>query len=273
MYKKVLITGQMRSGTTLLCNFLNSQQGVTMYADIFHTVAGRVPDPRGWGFQKFDYLQQFSRTNKYYILYTISFGIDVLKTANKVDFELKVGVDDFSCMNQLYDLLLADIAAPGDKAVGNKVTSCELNIKNLLRQTDKKVIYIYRDARDVVISASKKFKAPLEGYAQMWNTAIDTVLSIGENANLLCLKFEDLICKDSSVAQKLGRFLGVDINFEIEGLRAYNNPWVANSSFDDVRSIFDEKAIGRWKNNMTPDVEKIYSLCKDRLLALNYEPL
>ncbi|THB75217.1 MAG: hypothetical protein D3926_20590, partial [Desulfobacteraceae bacterium] len=90
MYQKLLITGQMRSGTTLLCNFLNSHDHTTMYADIFHTVAGRVPDPRGWGFSTIDYLAALPQTQRYYFLYTISHGIDVVKTANQVNYTLDI---------------------------------------------------------------------------------------------------------------------------------------------------------------------------------------
>jgi Sulfotransferase family len=272
MYKKVLITGQMRSGTTLLCNFLNSQKNITMYADIFHTVAGRVPDPRGWSFSKIDYLTNIPQTNKYYLLFSMNHGIDVLKTANEVKYQLDIDPKDFNNMTELYSLLLDSIAEKGDLVVGNKVTSCELNIENITKQTDIKVLYIHRDARDVILSASKKFKRPMDEYIQAWNNAMDIVISI-KSPNFLCIKFEDLICRDDKVKKKIEEFLGVPINFEIERLQAYDNQWVANSSFEDVNSLFDKSVAYRWKNNSTWDVEKIYSFCKDRLISLGYDPM
>ncbi|MCP3941166.1 MAG: sulfotransferase [Desulfobacteraceae bacterium] len=272
MYQKVLITGQMRSGTTLLCNFLNSQKNITMYADIFHTVAGRVPDPRGWSFSNINYLADIPQTNKYYLLFSMSHGIDVLKTANEVKYQLDIDPKKFNTMKELYYLLLDSIAKKDDLVVGNKVTSCEINIENISKQTDIKVLYIHRDARDVILSAAKKFKRPIDEYIQAWNHAINIVIKIN-NPNFLCIKFEDLISKDDKVKKKIENFLGVPINFEIERLQAYNNKWVANSSFEDVNSLFDKTVAYRWKNNITWDIEKIYSLCNDQLAALGYDPM
>ena len=272
MYQKLLITGQMRSGTTLLCNFLNSHEHTTMYADIFHTVAGRVPDPKGWSFATINYLADLSQTKRYYFLYSISHGIDVLKTANEVNYKLDIDVHSFKNVKELYDLLLDSIACDGDRVVGNKVTSCELNISNLLTQTDLKVLYIHRDARDVVVSAAKKFNQPLDGYIQAWNRGIDTVLGI-QSPNLLCVKFEDLVCRKAGLKEQLDDFLDMSVNFDIEQLSAYDRQWVANSSFNDVNSPFDASVACRWKNAPTWDVEKVYSFCKDRLAALGYDPM
>jgi hypothetical protein len=133
MYQRILITGQMRSGTTLLCNFLNSQKAITVYGDIFHTVAGKVPDPRGFSAAKINYVAKLSTTIKYYYLYSISYGIDVLKTANQIDYDLNIRPDDFSNVKDLYYLLLDSIYHDGDFVVGNKVTECELNIGNLVK--------------------------------------------------------------------------------------------------------------------------------------------
>ncbi len=272
MYKKLLITGQMRSGTTLLCNFLNSHENVTMFADIFHTVAGRVPDPRGWTFSKLDYKAPLPLTQKYYFLFSMSHGIDVLKTANDLSYELDIDIKSFSTVQELYDRLLESIARENDVLVGNKVTSCELNIDNIIRQTDIKVLYIHRDARDVILSASKKFKRPLDEYIQAWNNAIDIVLKI-QSPNLLCIKFEDLVSKNPELKKRVDEFLGISLDFGITRMEAYNKKWVANSSFDDVTSPFDETVACRWKNNVTWDVEKVYSFCKTRLSALGYDPM
>lgn len=243
-----------------------------MYADIFHTVAGRVPDPRGWSFSNINYLANIPQTNKYYLLFSMSHGIDVLKTANEVKYQLDVDPKNFNNMKELYYLLLDSIADKDDLVVGNKVTSCELNIENITKQTDIKIIYIHRDARDVVLSAARKFKRPIDEYIQAWNNAMNIVIAI-KNPNFLCIKFEDLICKDEKVKKKIEEFLGATINFEIEGLKAYDNKWMANSSFEDVNSLFDKNVAYRWKKNKTWDVEKIYSFCKDSLIALGYDPM
>jgi hypothetical protein len=272
MYKKILITGQMRSGTTLLCNFLNSQKNITMYADIFHTVAGRVPDPRGWSFSKINYQANIPQTNKYYLMFSMSHGIDVLKTGSDVKYQLDIDPKRFNNMRELYYLLLDSIAAENDLIVGNKVTSCELNIENITKQTDIKVLYIHRDVRDVVLSAAKKFKRPMDEYIQAWNNAMDILIKI-KTPNLLCIKFEDLVCKNKTVKKKIEEFLGVTIDFELDSLQAYDNKWVANSSFSDVNSLFNEKVAYRWKKNITWEVEKIYSLSKDRISVLGYEPM
>ena len=270
---KFLITGQMRSGTTLLCNFLNSQPNITAWADIFHSVAGKIPHPKGWHSSKINYNQNLPVTQRLYLLYTMSFGIDVLKKSNNVNYDMLFNPSQFNTVDELYNILLDSISNENDHAVGHKVTECELNIPSILSQTDIKVIYIYRDVRDVVPSGNKKFNRNIKSSCLQWNKAIDIVSDIN-HTNFLMVKFEDLISKDDDVKQKLNYMLNTTISYQLNELYAYNNVFTANSSFNDIDSIFDENAIFRWENNSDKKLlNYINTLCHDRIVRAGYKPL
>jgi hypothetical protein len=133
------------------------------------------------------------------------------------------------------------------------------------------VIYIYRDARDVVPSSMKKFKYSLAACCKAWNSAILEAISV-KDKNVLMVKFEDLVNRDETLRERLTGFLGTDVTYDVHGLVAFGKEWVANSSFNDVNSVFDKKAAFRWHNSSSPQVAEIYEKCRGTLSALGYDP-
>lgn len=254
MYEKVLITGQMRSGTTFLSNFLNAQEGITMYSDIFHVVAGKfLTQPVQ--IKQVPYNKPLTDEEKNYILQLVNVGLKML--GDKTDYVLKVQPSEFTNANQLYDLLLSSIACEGDRVVGHKVTEVEVNVSNLLANTDKKVIYIVRDPRDQVVSSVKKFGYNVINATNKWIQGINNILSINSD-RLFIVKFEELIGKNENLKERLAEFLNTEITYDIEVARQHKQEFIANSTFEDIEKLFDPKAIARWKKRDEFVINYIY---------------
>lgn len=202
----------------------------------------------------------------------MSHGIDVLKINKKVNYEMHYNPKDFETALDLYNILLKSIISSNDKAVGHKVTGCEHNIINILNQTDIKVIYIYRDPRDVIPSAlKKKFIPNVELGCMQWNNAINTALSI-KHINYFTLKFEDLVASKTGLVQRLSDFLNVKITLDIDKILHYDEKFISNSSYDDINSLFSPIAAYRWKTNKDPNLTKtVYDLCRQEILKAGYQ--
>jgi len=270
--EKILITGNMRSGTTFLANFLNAQKHITIFRDTFHALAGKMLGDQT-KLLKLDYKMPLSNNEKIYLLDRISDGFKML--GNIVDYKIDINLNDFETLEELYDIMLRSIAENEDKVVGHKVTECELNVESIVTQTDVKVIYIVRDPRDVVLSSVKKFKMPLEHYLFGWKNRVELVQTAIDNPlsadKILCVKYEDIIENSPETRSALQNFLNVDITYDVSTLRDFKNKWVSNSSFGDVKQIYDISAVYRWKNNITEDVIYIQNETIDFLNRFGYE--
>lgn len=267
MAQKVLITGRTRSGTTFLTNFLNAQEYITMYSDIFHVVAGKILG-NPVRIQVIDYHKPLSVEEKKWYLSLIELGLRML--GDKTDYVLKVKPADFNTAKELYDLLLASIIHADDRVVGHKVTEVEGNITNILQNTDLKVIYIVRDPRDVIPSQMKKFGASVFSGIQLWKKAVQSILEINSD-KILIIKFEDLINKDEKLRQRLEEFLSVPITYEIKTAVHHKQDFVANSSFSDVDRLFDTRAVNRWKNKKDFLIKYIYMQTLNIIQKLGYD--
>ncbi len=270
--ERILITGNMRSGTTFLANFLNSQEGITVFRDSFHSLAGKMLG-RPTKLMKLDYNEPINANEKKYLLDKVHYGFKML--GNIVTYNLKINLNDFNTIGELYNIMLDSIAKEGDTVVGHKVTECELNIDNIVMQTDVKVVYIMRDPRDVVISSVKKFKQPLNHYLAGWKRRVDLVEEAMDNPlckdKILFVRYEDLIYNSESLREELVEFLGVPITYDLNVLKDFDNDWNNNSSYGDVKKLYDENAVYRWKKNFTDDVKYIQDETSDYLKRFGYE--
>ncbi len=269
---KILITGNMRSGTSFLANFLNGQENITIFRDSFHALAGKMLG-QPTNLVKLDYKAKLEEKEKMYIMDKIQYGFRML--GNIVNYNLNLKLSDFDTLEELYYILMNSIAKKNDKVVGHKVTECEINVENIITQTDIKVIYIIRDPRDVVISSVKKFNQPLEHYLNGWMKRVGIIDTLIEknamNNNLMCVKYEDLIYQSSEVLDQLSEFIGAEITYDIRTLKDFDNDWGNNSSYGDVNSLYDTNAVYRWKHNYSEDVQKIENETIDYLKKYGYQ--
>ncbi len=266
MINKLIVTGEMRSGTTFLANFLNSQESALVYADFLRQI--------------FINGKQLNITSITKILTERELNIissNLIAEFRMFGFDIQIPRDKEYTLNDLFNKGISRIQEIDSKKscslIGIKSTK-EYFYLNELLNNDTKFIYIYRDPRDVLLSAKNRFSNySLFEYADEWTKGIDLAMNYKNHKNFFLLKYEDLIKRDSNVIKSMEDFLGIDLNMNISKLRLRNgNDYIDNSSFGDVSKVFDTEALERWKNYSTSD-EVIYTslYLNDYIKLLNYE--
>jgi hypothetical protein len=265
---KILISGEMRSGTTLLANFLNQQDKITIYRDFLH-IEGLM-NAIGANFLT----EPLSRIQKTQLLYQFNF-----KDNAKLHFSLEIGDNEFDSLSDFYDLVLKKISKDGDVFVGHKTTKTYDVIVDLLNcQPDLKVIYIIRDPRDVVNSALKMFPhQTIYDHIRGWQEGSANVKKLLGNRQIknriLLLHFEKLILNTDEWFKKIVEFLKIDSIKLPAKLTDYQDNWLNNSSIGDINEIFDEKAVNRWRNNDPRISEIVEILLSERMKGFGYDPV
>ena len=271
----LLIIGERRSGTTFLANLLNTQKGITIIPNIFVEFF-RPFHEKNWSKKdhELDFKKKLSLSEKNSFLREIKKTLSVYDKRNTIKIDIEPS--GFSNLLDLYNYCLSRIPKDEkDLFIGHKVDRPIIkNIINLLNEKSIKIIYIYRDPRDVILSA--KIKWPHNSSIKTinkWNLSINEIFSLS-NTNLLKIKHEDLIIKNDSTLNKLNEFLNFKLDTSIKELKNYDENWDAkqHSSHNDIKSPFDVNAIYRWKKNPN---KYIYQMCsknaKENLKRLNYE--
>ena len=173
-----------------------------------------------------------------------------LKLPNtQIDHKLTFKPSDFSTLKELYNLLLGSISHNNDLVVGTKITGAELNLESLLTDTDIKVIYVFRDIRDVVVSMRYKFSFYNSNIViAAWNNAVEKITNIN-SSNLLVIKHEELIHQNPDTIKSIEGFLKIELDLNPKNIYEYNKQWVSNSSFFDIKQAFDKKTVFFKKND------------------------
>lgn len=249
---KILITGERRSGTTLVANFLNAQEGFTIYRDFLHverlqkSLGGAALETRLGLMQRLRLIDTFDD-------WTSMLGIT-----------LELNPEEFSSLLEFYTYVLEVISHPDDIVVGHKTTMMHHLLGNLLKLIPElKVVFLLRDPRDLVTSALKRFadeQATLFDYIEGWQQSYHTL------QRLLCdeftaprvyvLRYEDFILETGRFIPQLSTFLG-GVRIEIpEAMNDYGTQWQSNSAFGYLKQTFDPAPIGRWRSH-NPDAGRI----------------
>ncbi len=260
--KKLLITGYTRSGTTLLANFLNAQEGILIYRDFLRTIFTASSQ---MGISSF--LNPLSQTQRNILLSQLK----AESWAIRSDMMSNIG-KDFSNLKQLYDRAL-NVMQENKRysVVGSKVTILGKRLTDIIRDTDVDIIYIYRDPRDILLSAKNRF-ANYDIVQSMleFKADIESALEI-KNKRLLVVKFEDLIIHPDKVIEQLSRFLGVAVKREVSLAKDREMDWTNNSSFHDIDQMFDKRACFRWMNDKnSSEVKYPEILMSDVIARLGY---
>ncbi|MCK5564041.1 MAG: sulfotransferase domain-containing protein [Planctomycetes bacterium] len=238
--KKLLVTGYMRSGTTLLANFLNYQKECLVYRDFLRPI---FITSRHLGITSF--LSTLTDQQKNVLLSELKAESGILGSKMMDGLE-----KDFSNLKELYDRALYAVKGNNDiEIVGSKVTMVGDWLLKTVEETDVYVIYIYRDARDVLLSAKNRFaKYNLMKVMIDLQRDLEVALNI-KSERLILIKYEDLVLDTDSVAKQLSDFLGVNIVKDISTAKDREMDWVDNSAFHDLDRVFDPKACYRWKKD------------------------
>jgi hypothetical protein len=265
---KLLISGEMRSGTTLLANFLNQQKGITIYRDFLH-IEGLMKS-----IDVNSLADQLTRLQKTKLLYKFNFMDNA-----KLHFTLNIDDAAFTSLNDFYDLVLQMISKEGDIYVGHKTTRTYDVASQLLKyQPSLKIIYMIRDPRDVVQSALKIIpQQTIYDHIDNWKDASiklnRLMLYPNSKERILIIHFEELVKNPKKIMGVLNKFLGVDGLIIPKNLTDYKNPWVSNSSIGDIDKIFDKNAVNRWRKVNNRNTEIVEILLSGHMQSAGYEPV
>lgn len=240
---KLLVTGERRSGTTLLANLLNAAEQITVYRDFLHIA--RLA--RAIDVDSLDVPLTLSQ-KKALIHY-----FETAEITRRLEGVVSLAPPDFETLISFYTAILDQIGYPGDLVVGHKTTSAHNAINVLLRHVPLlKVVYVLRDPRDVTLSAVKRFPhQPWSMHIARWRQAYETMArhlaQDDTRARSHIIRFEDLLLNPDDSLSSLARFLGIDEIRQPEVMTDYGQQWQDNSSFDDIRRGLDTTPVGRWR--------------------------
>ena len=262
---KLLVSGKMRSGTTFLANFLNSQENLVVYSDFLRSIFTNIKQ-----LSISDFTEKLSEKQKNIFIS----GLEAEAALMRIPISVKR--DSFSTISELFNETMSELERCSPKTiatvVGVKKTEELENISQLLK-SDFKVIYIYRDPRDVVLSSLNRFaKFNIYSFVNDWQKSTIAVNRLSNDPNLFLLKYEDLILNKDEVIEQLSDFFGIPITSELDNLVSRDdNNYVHNSSFGDVTKLFDKSAVYRWKTTPYKELSFLNSVLKKELSLLGYE--
>ena len=238
---KLLITGEMRSGTTLLANLLNAQEGVDINRDFLLIDRLKRRINAGWTTQLTD--QQRRRL-------VSLFQID----GAEMNAAFDVTSDSFTTIAGFYEHVLDCLAGKGTRVVGHKVTVAYESIPELLELVpDLHVLFVIRDPRDMIVSALRRWRSQdAFKLARRWQASSGMVRVLCEKERfrdrLLICKYEDLVMNTTGELVRISQFIHVPDLSVPSKLEDYGKPWHGNSSFGELGCLVDSSPVGRWRS-------------------------
>ncbi|MEY2931654.1 MAG: hypothetical protein RL033_2403, partial [Pseudomonadota bacterium] len=197
----------------------------------------------------------------------------------RVRHPVLVKQDAFSTLDELHRAVLAELASAEDRWLGHKLLLAPAELRSTLAQTDLHCLLLLRDPRDAALSFFQRTGGGVELYARTWRDIAALCRELAGHPRLLALRFEDLLTDPHGTLQRLGRWLGTEIDPEIGQLhfqrsRAHGSTeWRENSAFQDVQGRFDRKPLGRWKAQAaSPIVRYTAWVTRRELEPWGYEP-
>lgn len=241
-----MITGEMRSGTTFLANLLNSQEQLLVYSDML--------------------ISLFSIGKSKEIIEVTAPLIELQKNLlvsnlNSEGFNLGLNFDHLrSCetwiemLNKAYDTLLSSQENHKIEFVGVKKTNEPYYLKALL-DNGVKILYVARDPRDVIYSNKNRFSEySMFSAANRLKENLHKARSLEKHPNLLIVRYHELILDKYAVKSQIESFLSTSLDFDLTELTMRKDvKYKENSSFGDVKKLFDPSGVNRWKSKKDLD--------------------
>ena len=263
--QRIVYSSEMRSGTTFLGNFLNTQKDLFVYSDMLVSLVRE--------FEKLNIssIEKKLSDREKNILFS-----NVIAEGRRNDVLLEeLPRSEVASWYQLFDLALNEMSKLKEcKLVGVKITRADKMFNGLLKN-GYKIIYCVRDPRDVILSAKNRFSHFAYGkFIKRWNQYIHRAFTLRSNPNFYLLKYENLILNPEKECEKLSDFLELNVNQNIQGdlVHGLDSDYINNSSFGDVKKVFDPIAVFRWKDNQdAEDNIRVELYLKDEIKKLNYQ--
>jgi hypothetical protein len=266
-FGRVILAGLPRSGTTLVATLLAGQRNVQFLTDYFPAfVEAQRRTGKPWNVA-------LAATER-----RIALAL-VRDQFLRVRHPVLVKLDAFSTLDELHRAVLAELATPADLWLGHKLLLSPAELKAMLEQTDVRCLLLLRDPRDAALSFFHRTGGGVELYARTWRDTALLCRQLAGHPRLLALRFEDLVEDPPATLQRLGAWLGIEVDHTIGQLhfqrsRAHGNTeWRENSAFQDVTGRFDRKPLGRWKSQAdSPIVRYTAWVTRHEIAPWGYEP-
>jgi len=259
----------MRSGTTLISNFLNSNRGFKVYRDFLHI--GRLKDAVNANSLEEDLSDNQKKKAK--------------RKHNEMAEKLPITDDSFFVdefehkkLKDYYFSSLQKMECKSREVVGHKTTQAWDVVEEALSAIpDLKVIYMVRDPRDVAVSAARKWphekRGQTDNVCKQWRKGVNEALRCRRRNQdrVLVLKFEDFLTNTEKALNDLSALLGVKVSVP-ERMMEYGKPWRDNSSFKKkTEQLLDSSAVGRWKTQRPWIGRKVESECGSIMHKMGYK--
>lgn len=189
----------------------------------------------------------------------------------------------FSIWKQLHAHVLDSYGAPGRGGyMGSKEVLCEEFVPYLADHGSKCFI-IVRDPRAVVASLnSGEYQRrvgdtyPILLNVRNWRKSVAYALWAKKQRNILCVRYEDVVCDCGSVLDRVASHLGISdfsTDWYVDGIEDQDGTkWKGNSSFSEMEFI-DSASMDKWRNILDPGIIRLIESCTyPELLALGYIP-
>ncbi len=252
-FRAVLVTGMMRSGTTLVANFLNSQPGCVVYADLLRSLFAEAE-----GLGVLDLSRVLTERERNVLCSSLAaegwrMGLESLGEIPRGEVE---------SWFDLYRLALKSLDKSGNAQVlGTKITR-EYRYSSQLLDHGARLIFCVRDPRDVLLSSKNRFSNyDLFAYADSWKKSVRLAEGLTMHKNCELVLFEQLLNDGTrpAVIDRLSRLLGVALDSDSESLMLRSGIAVmSNTSFGDVSKPFDPQAGFRWKRHLD-EIEVVFA--------------
>ncbi len=265
-FERLIIVGLPRSGTTLVATLLGSQPGIqflTDYFPAFMEVLGRLG----------------KRWNEALSESEMRIALAVVRDQFlRVRHPVLVKLESFSNVDELHQLVMAELAQPGDRWLGHKLLMSPEQLRVTLSDTSIRCLLMVRDVRDAALSFYHRTGGGVERYVRNWSATMRLWRELEGHPRLIGLRYEDLIDAPKVTLDRLGSWLGVAIDADVVALRFQRSrahgatAWRENSAFQDVKGRFDRTPLGRWREQArSPIVRYAGWVARRELAQLGYE--
>ena len=301
--RKLLITGMLRSGTTLLDKVLNTHPNVTVASQPlfqlfveaklkYHAIKGRAGLPLSPGFLE----DPESRNEFARFLTGLRFGrTDIAALRVKIPETnhrwspaisakrlsvLQPGTF-FEVLDQCLTIIDRVYGKPGRLCTGIKEVLCEEFLPMLIGNGFKGII-IYRDPRAVICSATtgdhERFVGkirPILLDIRNWRKSVAYLITLADHPQFLAVCYEHLVADPAATLEKMARFLNVEAFPEGVRFDRLNDqegkPWSGNSSAD-AGGKPGKNDIHRWRRLLSPNqIAFIEYCCWPEMKHLGYD--
>lgn len=266
--RNLYICGLMRSGTTIVANFLNTQKNITIYRDYLIPLRNKYRNKQ--------ISESINGKEKKELINAL------VQESEKIGVHLNLDHSKVNTISDIYKASLDAITCPNDNIVGNKCTQSLFVLEELLKDPNILGMYVVRDIRDVILSTkernlkiSKNDKDLLTKQCYQWKTEVKQALDLKRKYpdSFLLIKYEDFVQKKS--INQIEDFLGEKLDWTIKTFKdRQGHEFFHNSSFENIKKSdgLSTSSIGRWKkskqdNNCITEAE---SICQNELLLLGY---